>query len=384
MNCPEAREAFSDLYDGALSGPPLADLSRHLDGCPACRAEWAAFRRAMHALQDLGSEEPSHGFAARVAERIEAPRWWQRLAAMLVLPLRVKLPIHAAALVLLGLTGLWVSQRSPELQRATVGDAPASREHVVPMREAPPPATPPAASQQSEAETRPSSPLPKAAAPRKSAPPPAAVGKAESPARASEAADPANASPAHEEAARPVGAPPAAALPQAQGEIASPGRLQSAPSPPGDRAKAESTPRAESGASVLQRSVSAPPARSAEDLFSSAVTEFAAERYGPAVAELRAFLAQHPDDGRAPDARFFLGDAYRAQGRYAEAGAEFETFLRQYPRHPRAPLALYRQGEVRILRGDQSGCGILRDAVSRYPDVREAATARETLSARCP
>jgi predicted anti-sigma-YlaC factor YlaD len=77
MNCPEAREAFSDLYDGALSGPPLADLSRHLDGCPACRAEWAAFRRAMHALQDLGSEEPSHGFAARVAERIEAPRWWQ-------------------------------------------------------------------------------------------------------------------------------------------------------------------------------------------------------------------------------------------------------------------------------------------------------------------
>ena len=39
MNCPEAREAFSDLYDGALSGPPLADLSRHLDGCPVCQAE---------------------------------------------------------------------------------------------------------------------------------------------------------------------------------------------------------------------------------------------------------------------------------------------------------------------------------------------------------
>jgi TolA-binding protein len=95
-------------------------------------------------------------------------------------------------------------------------------------------------------------------------------------------------------------------------------------------------------------------------------------------------LAQHPDDGRAPDARFLLGDAYRAQGQYVEAGAEFETFFRQYPRHPRAPLALYRQGEVRILRGDQAGCGILRDAVNRYPDVREAATARETLSARCP
>ena len=380
MNCPEAREAFSDLYDGALSGPPLTDLSRHLDGCPACRAEWAAFRRAMHALQELGSEEPSHGFAARVAARIEAPRWWQRLAAMLVLPLRVKLPIHAAALVLLGLTGLWVSQRSPELQRATGGDAPASRERVAPEQGVPPPA----ASQRSGAETRPSSPLPKAAVPRKSAPPPAAVGKVESPARASEATDAAKESPAREEAARPVGAPPAAALPQAQGEIAPPGRRQSAPSAPEDRAKAESAPRPESGASVQRRSVAAPPRRSPEELFSSAATEFAAERYEPAVADLRAFLAQHPDDGRAPDARFLLGDAYRAQGRYAEAGAEFETFLRQYPRHPRAPLALYRQGEVRILRGDQSGCGILRDAVNRYPDVREAATARETLSARCP
>jgi tol-pal system protein YbgF len=130
--------------------------------------------------------------------------------------------------------------------------------------------------------------------------------------------------------------------------------------------------------------VSAPPRRSAEELFSSAVTEFATERYEPAVADLRAFLAQHPSDGRAPDARFLLADAYRAQGRYAEAGAEFETFLRHYPRHPKAPLALYRQGEVRILLGDQSGCSILRDAVSRYPDVPEAATARETLSARCP
>jgi tol-pal system protein YbgF len=134
----------------------------------------------------------------------------------------------------------------------------------------------------------------------------------------------------------------------------------------------------------MQRSVSAPPRRSAEELFSSAVTEFAAERYEAAIADFHAFLAQHPTDSRAPDARFLLGDAYRAQGRYAEAGAEFEAFLRQYPRHPRAPLALYRQGEVRILRGDQSGCTILRDAVSRYPDVPEAATARELLSARCP
>jgi tol-pal system protein YbgF len=299
---------------------------------------------------------------------------------MLVLPLRVKLPIHAAALVLLGLTGLWVSQRSPELQQAAVGHAPTSPERVLPVQEA----APPVASQQTEAEVRPSTPAPKAAAPRKAASPPATIGKVEAPAAASEAKDTAQEPPAHKEAARPMAAPPVPALPQRQGETAPPGRPQSASPPPDDRAKAESAPRPESGVSAMQRSVSAPPARSAEELFSSAVTEFAAERYESAIAGLRAFLAQRPNDGRAPDARFLLGDAYRAQGRYAEADAEFEAFLRQYPRHPRAPLALYRQGEIRLLLGDQSGCGMLRDAVSRYPDVREAATARETLAARCP
>jgi tol-pal system protein YbgF len=178
--------------------------------------------------------------------------------------------------------------------------------------------------------------------------------------------------------------PPAAPLPQAQGEVAQPGRLRSVPPPPEARAKTEARPGTESSVSVMQRSVSAPAPRSADALFSSGVTEFAAQRYEPAIDDLRTFLAQHPDDGRVPDARFLLADAYRAQGRHAEAGAEFEAFLRQYPKHPRAPIALYRQGEIQLLLGEKSGCNTLRDALNRYPDVREAATARETLAARCP
>ena len=384
MNCPEAREAFSDLYDGTLSGPSLADLSRHLDGCPACRADWAAFRRAMQALKTLGDEEPSPDFAARVAERIEAPRWWQRVAATLVLPLRVKLPIHAAALVLLGLAGVWMSQRSPELQRAAVEHAPVAKERPSPVTEAAPPPIPPTSTKETEAVARPSAPPPKTVAPQKFPPPPAGAGKVAGPAAVPADQDVAHTPPAREEAARPLVAPPAVAVPQVQGGVADPGRLQSAPPPPEARTKAESTPRADTGVSVMQRSISVPARRSADDLFSSAVTEFAAQRYEPAIGDLRAFLAQHPNDGRVPDARFLLADAYRAQRRYAEASDEFEAFLRQYPTHRRAPDALYRHGEIRLLLGDQSGCNILRDALNRYPDAPEAAAARETLPARCP
>jgi tol-pal system protein YbgF len=133
--------------------------------------------------------------------------------------------------------------------------------------------------------------------------------------------------------------------------------------------------------------VGAPPATSrgtADEVFSSAATEFAAQKYESAIETLRAFLERYPRDGRAPDARFLLADAYRAQSRYAEASAEFDVFLRQFPDHRRAPAALYRQGEVRLLLGDQSGCSLLGNALNRYPDAREAASARETLAARCP
>jgi len=95
-------------------------------------------------------------------------------------------------------------------------------------------------------------------------------------------------------------------------------------------------------------------------------------------------LARHPNDGRAPDARFLLADAYRVLGRHVEAARGFATFLRQYPEHRRAPAALYRQAESRLAAADPSGCAVLRDALNRYPEAREAPTARETLAARCP
>jgi tol-pal system protein YbgF len=163
-----------------------------------------------------------------------------------------------------------------------------------------------------------------------------------------------------------------------EAETAAPRRVESQ-SLPESRAKAESaTPAKKEGElSVMAH-------KTGNDLFSEAATEFAAQRYDTAIENLRAFLTQYPKDGRAPDARFLLADAYLAQGRYAEAGTEFAAFLRQYPEHRRAPAALYRQGEVRVHLGDQSGCAILRDALTRNPSAREAASARETLSARCP
>ena len=372
MTCAEAHEAFSDLYDGTLSGPPLTALSQHLDGCRACRLEWAAFRKAMQALSDLRDEEPSLGFAARVVERIERPSWWRRVVEAIVFPLRLKLPIHAAALVLLGVAGIWIAQRSPELRQAVDVGAPAPAERSVPT--APPASLPDKSTEESRAEARRIAPPPAPPA-RKSQPPAAA------PVPAPLTAERGQTPPATEEKPAAPGAPPA------RDEAFSPAaaRIQKAKKAEGEPsgAKLESALQAKPASPAAGKEAAGSSVESADDLFSAAATEYATQNYQAATEHFRVFLAQHPKDKRAPDAQFFLAEGYRAERRHAEAAVAFEAFLSQYPDHRRAPVALYRQGESRLALGDGSGCRILRDALDRYPRLREASAARETLASRC-
>jgi hypothetical protein len=126
MQCREAR----DLFDSYLAGELLTETNhailRHLEGCPACRADLAerrtvreALRRAFGRARDL---EPRAGFSTDIAARLrdvarETPHrrrfpGWLALAATL--------------LVTIGLTGaLWREARSRRdggLAAAAVGD----------------------------------------------------------------------------------------------------------------------------------------------------------------------------------------------------------------------------------------------------------------------
>jgi len=378
MTCEEAREAFTDLYDGTLSGKPLVTLSRHLDGCPTCRREWVAFRLTAGALGELRDEEPSPGFAARVVERIEAPRWWRRLASSLVFPLRLKLPIHAAALVMLGMAGFWVSQRSPEIQRAADPGAPAAERPAIvsppaPVANVPMPEARPATQ-------KPSAPVTPRSAPPAPAPPAAA--KLEAPAIVrEEKAAPSPPGGASQPAAE---VPTSSLAKRSDSEAPAPRLSRSAPAPSDARDRSQAEGLAAAGPAAKEARAGAPGRRTADELFSAAATEFAAQGYAQAVPHLQAFLAQYPADGRAPDALFLLAEAYRAQQQYTQAGAVFATFVNRYPAHRRAATALYRQGEVALAAGDSSGCAILREALTRYPEARESAPARESLSSRCP
>ncbi len=57
-DCARAREAFSAYLDGVMSGVEMAAISAHIDICPECAAEFAAWRDVQSALAQVGPAHP--------------------------------------------------------------------------------------------------------------------------------------------------------------------------------------------------------------------------------------------------------------------------------------------------------------------------------------
>jgi predicted anti-sigma-YlaC factor YlaD len=56
--------------DGTLADPDLRAVATHLDGCPACRAAWAAFVRIDGSLKHLPLEKAPRSLTASVMDRL--------------------------------------------------------------------------------------------------------------------------------------------------------------------------------------------------------------------------------------------------------------------------------------------------------------------------
>lgn len=102
MEHAQAWERLDEWLDGELPPDTSAELTRHLDGCPACQREAAARRRLGESLfAPASAEDPraEAAFARRVMARIEAEEVpaWQRIFAPVLTP---ALGLGLAALLL--------------------------------------------------------------------------------------------------------------------------------------------------------------------------------------------------------------------------------------------------------------------------------------------
>ena len=154
MNCADAREWFSAYLDEALDAGERNGIEGHLAGCGECRRELERFRQTLALLHRVERPRAPVGFVDRVLAAAAPVPWYGRALRGLFFPLRVKLPLEAAVLVLLSIGAVYLYERTPEMEHAAREPAP----QLAPRPEAP--ATPPVDSMAESARA-------KAAAPRR-------------------------------------------------------------------------------------------------------------------------------------------------------------------------------------------------------------------------
>ena len=134
MTCDETRDTLSAYLDEALAPDERSLVAAHLLGCPECRRELEALRGTVALLQRVEPARAPMGFVDRVVAAARPRPWYRRAADAVLLPLSVKLPLEAAAVVMVGLLAVYLFERSPELQRAAREAAP-QQEAAAPARE---------------------------------------------------------------------------------------------------------------------------------------------------------------------------------------------------------------------------------------------------------
>jgi hypothetical protein len=199
MTCHEAREEFSAWLDDALEPVERARLEAHLEGCGDCRRELERLRQTVSLLRRVEPARAPVGFVDRVMAEARPTPWYRRALARAFLPLTVKVPLEAAALLLVAVGAVYVLQRTPELQQAARQEAPPAASEYGPA-----PAVEPPASEVRDARRAPAPPPRAREADRLERQP----GLAKKPAEA-----PAPAAPSTPPAAAPS-APPAASAPE--------------------------------------------------------------------------------------------------------------------------------------------------------------------------
>ncbi|HEX3177529.1 MAG TPA: anti-sigma factor [Methylomirabilota bacterium] len=123
MTCHDAREQFSALIDEILSREARADVYAHLATCPECRRELTALERTVALVRGA---TPMHAPASFVDAVMAAtrPPWYVRAARAALLPWPVKLPLEAAAVLLVAGLAMLMFRGTADQQRAIHEGAP--------------------------------------------------------------------------------------------------------------------------------------------------------------------------------------------------------------------------------------------------------------------
>ena len=158
MNCEEVQARLSDYLEETLDATSAKQIESHLTSCRLCRAEADSLASCIQHVSQLPMVDPPIGFAQRVMSHIgeleKQPRFWERL----LLPLRIKIPIHATTVVLIGILALYLFEREEPGKNLLPMSEQVSSDNKKEQTEPSSPANPPSATEEQQPTSLPSLP----------------------------------------------------------------------------------------------------------------------------------------------------------------------------------------------------------------------------------
>ncbi len=130
-----------------------------------------------------------------------------------------------------------------------------------------------------------------------------------------------------------------------------------------------------------------PPSGNPEELYRNAYQFILSGDYATAESGFRDHIDRFPDDGRAADAHFWLGEAQLGQKKYRDAAETFLNASKTYPKAKKAPDMLLKLGVTLVaLNQREVACATFAEIGKRYPGTSAALKERvkqEQAGATC-
>ncbi|NJD55889.1 MAG: DUF2275 domain-containing protein, partial [Nitrospirae bacterium] len=122
MDCSAVRQKIADYFEGTLPLDERKQLEDHLAVCEQCRSHASDITKTIAALKGLEEVPPPPWLTRKVMERIRTEAQPKKgIFQKLFFPLHIKLPIEAAATLLIaGAAVLIMKSMGPDLQQVAI------------------------------------------------------------------------------------------------------------------------------------------------------------------------------------------------------------------------------------------------------------------------
>ncbi|MEK7766857.1 MAG: tol-pal system protein YbgF, partial [bacterium] len=118
--------------------------------------------------------------------------------------------------------------------------------------------------------------------------------------------------------------------------------------------------------------------------YQPAYDDYSKGNYALAIVGFQSYLRQYPQTALAPDAHYYLGDCYAAQGKADRALAEWEALLGKYPQSDKAVPARLRRANLLAEQGQEQDAILLLQELLRVapgsPEAQQAQTRLKELT----